>query len=433
MSSLPLSQKKILIFLAGLMLTLTPFFPRFIQAATFPDVEALHKNFSAVEYLAAIGTLKGYPDGTFKPDNTINRAELMKVLVAGQGYTPQVNTYHDCFPDVQKDWYAPYVCFAKEKGWVSGYPDGTFLPGNPVNRVEALKMAINALGLSSLLPEKITTALFDDTNNAEWYAPYLYVSKDLNLIEEQSGNYYPSNGMARSVVAENLFRTDVVASEAEDDCNNDSNNNGDCSEPSGWTTYARDFLEEAAEQFLEDNNLGDVIDEIKQAQQEAENENNNDDTPNTGDDDDSTGGSSTSGTTIDWDTGEESADDFLDMGDGFNLDTNGEGRVWYGWAQTSYVNYTEDDEKGRSDETDVEYVNFRLDEGGNNHWLYLTELQATANPASLYMDNELYNITASSDVQYDYSTDEAIKKLTHAGTIYTDDQRCHGRQDILST
>jgi len=180
------------------------------SASTFGDVASSNSNYVAIEYLVSIGTLEGYSDGTFKPNQTINRAELMKILVAGQGIDPDENTYKNCFPDVTTDWYAKYVCYAHEQGWVDGYPDGTFQPATTVNKVEEVKMLVNALGLSSMLPSSVSTTLFTDTDSSAWYAPYLYVAKDLNLLEISSGSFRPSGDMDRSGVAENIYRTLVV-------------------------------------------------------------------------------------------------------------------------------------------------------------------------------------------------------------------------------
>lgn len=174
---------------------------------TFTDVKDTHKNMPAIEYLVSIGTLQGYDDGTFKPGNTVNRAEIMKILVKGQGIDPDPSLYKDCFPDVTDEWFATSVCYAEAEGWVNGYLDGTFKPANTVNKVEAIKMLVNALGLDDRLPDSVTEALFDDTDSSQWYAPYLKVAKNLNLLEISSGNFNPTAGMNRAGISENIFRT----------------------------------------------------------------------------------------------------------------------------------------------------------------------------------------------------------------------------------
>jgi hypothetical protein len=177
-----------------------------VDSPSFSDVVAYHDNYAAIEYLVNIGTLEGYSDGTFQPENTVNRAELMKILVAGQEITPDEDTYNNCFPDVTTEWFAPYVCYAAEEGWVDGYPDGTFQPGNTVNRVEAMKMVINALGFDSMLSDDVNVYFFTDVDDDQWYSPYVYLAKSLGLLESTSGLFNPSNGMTRASVSENVFR-----------------------------------------------------------------------------------------------------------------------------------------------------------------------------------------------------------------------------------
>jgi len=78
--------------------------------------ETLQKDAEAINFLKENGIISGYSDGTFKPTNPLNRAELLKILVEGVGYSPDENVYKNCFSDVKEDWYAKYVCYAKEQG-----------------------------------------------------------------------------------------------------------------------------------------------------------------------------------------------------------------------------------------------------------------------------------------------------------------------------
>jgi len=92
------------------------------------------------------GKLKGYRDGTLRPDDTINRGEfaimMMRVLNKDDikeflDYPPDRN----CFPDL-KDWHAAEVCSFEEKGFIEGYPDGLFHPERDINFAEASKIII---------------------------------------------------------------------------------------------------------------------------------------------------------------------------------------------------------------------------------------------------------------------------------------------------
>jgi len=99
-------------------------------AAAFPDT-ADHPYRVAIDYVQSRGIVSGYPDGLYRPDDAINRAEFTKILVGGKVTERQlkecVAVLPSPFPDVVAgDWFAPYVCAAKHGGIIAGYPDGTF-------------------------------------------------------------------------------------------------------------------------------------------------------------------------------------------------------------------------------------------------------------------------------------------------------------------
>lgn len=161
-----------------------------------------HQNETAISYLYDNGIVEGYPDGTFKPDNNLTRAELMKILVLGAGYDPDENEYNGCFPDVGTDWFARYVCFAYENGWVEGYEDGEFKPGNNVLKVEALKMLLEIFSVRlNYFPE----SPFEDVGLDQWYSTYVITAAGLNLLEEE-GSYNPGDLITRGGVSENIYR-----------------------------------------------------------------------------------------------------------------------------------------------------------------------------------------------------------------------------------
>lgn len=163
-----------------------------------------HQNETAIQYLYDEGIVSGYPDGTFKPDNFLVRAELMKILVLGAGYDPSAEQYNNCFPDVKDEWFARYVCFAKQKGWVEGYPDGNFAPGVNVNKVEAIKMLLEIFKANILSG---FDTFYNDTEQGTWYFDYVTTAYDLGLLEEEAGtNYYPGLDIKRGQVSENIYR-----------------------------------------------------------------------------------------------------------------------------------------------------------------------------------------------------------------------------------
>ena len=175
------------------------------QAAVLNDIDG-SKNKSAILYLANKGVLSGYPDQTFKPNNVVNRAELIKILTASLGVTDLDG--RNCFPDVTDQWFAPYVCYGKSKGWVSGYADGNFRPSDAVNKVEAIKMLVNAYGYK--LNPTGSNLGFTDVTSTDWYTPYVEAAKSRNLVEEQSGSLNVSAGMTREKIAEYVYRAAFI-------------------------------------------------------------------------------------------------------------------------------------------------------------------------------------------------------------------------------
>lgn len=173
-------------------------------SANFYDVDASNKNYVAINFLFSKGVIKGYDDGSFRPYFVINRAEFLKMLIEGAGITPDPARYNSCFSDVVSDWYAPYVCYAKEKGWVEGYGDGTFKPANEVNKVEALKMLLKVNGVQ--VPTIVPFNPYSDVASGAWYAPYVVKAKELGILEEEGSVYSPGDSARRAGVAENIYR-----------------------------------------------------------------------------------------------------------------------------------------------------------------------------------------------------------------------------------
>jgi len=167
-----------------------------------------HRNEDAIRYLYGQKVVSGYEDSTYKPDNPINRAELLKILIEGKGAKPDAYENKNCFTDVTDDWYAKYVCYAKNQGWVSGYPDGTFLPNKVVSRSEAIKMLLAVNGVQG----DGTTGYdyFTDLDPNEWYYPFIMKAKKLGLIEELFGELKPNESMTRAKISEMLYRLMVI-------------------------------------------------------------------------------------------------------------------------------------------------------------------------------------------------------------------------------
>jgi uncharacterized secreted protein with C-terminal beta-propeller domain len=160
-------QINILLILA-MLLTVSPVQLLAQSSGNFSDVQERDLKYDAIQYLKSEQVIEGYQDGTFKPNNRINRAEFTKIIIASL-YTQQeidncLAVTNLSYPDVPQDsWFAPYVCVASQNGIVSGYPDGTFRPADNINFAEA----------SKIISESFDTNSSTLTESDEWYSNYV--------------------------------------------------------------------------------------------------------------------------------------------------------------------------------------------------------------------------------------------------------------------
>ena len=111
---------------------------------TFSDVADEAWYATAVKTLASLGMMDGYPDGTFRPDAPITRAEFATVALAF-AYDPASASCS--YTDVNANaWYYTYVAQATTYGWIGGYPDDSFRPNNSITRAEVAVIVNNMLG-----------------------------------------------------------------------------------------------------------------------------------------------------------------------------------------------------------------------------------------------------------------------------------------------
>ena len=139
----------------------------------YVDVDPTKWFNNAVSTLSNMGIINGYPDGTFRPNASITRAEFAKIAVSF--FKDHVReTMGDKFSDISGKWYTEYINLAAELAIVNGYPDGTFRPDNSINRAEAMTIVNNTLRRSPhkdhLLPEDDMITWPDNPKSAWYYA-----------------------------------------------------------------------------------------------------------------------------------------------------------------------------------------------------------------------------------------------------------------------
>jgi hypothetical protein len=193
------------IFAVGFWLLQTPNSTPELTALLFADVEETHPYERGVAYMVAHGYMRGYEDGSFRPEQHINRAEFAKVVV-DTAY-PE-NSGDICiaelrksllggaplFPDVPPNsWFEKYVCVALVYDLLAGYSDQTFRPATTINAAEASKVLALAFNLQI------------DTQEAEiWYMPYTeaLVRNGAFPVSIRS----PEAKLTRAELAEMLYR-----------------------------------------------------------------------------------------------------------------------------------------------------------------------------------------------------------------------------------
>jgi len=151
------------------------------QQNPFADVQLNNWFNNAVSTLANADLILGYPDGYFRPNQAMTRAEFSALVVRVMGYRHVTDIQHNAFTDISGHWAESYIHVAHLLGWVQGYGDGTFRPNQFITRAEVVALVNRALGrlpenTGDLLESMITWP--DNVNVNAWY--YLYIQEATN-------------------------------------------------------------------------------------------------------------------------------------------------------------------------------------------------------------------------------------------------------------
>lgn len=180
----------------------------------FGDVLRTHSQYVPINYLNEEGVINGYDDGTFKPDNTVNRAEVLKIILSGSNIDSPADFGESEFSDVPKDiWFAKYVMKAKQLGIVKGDgTDGSFSPARSVNKAEFLKMLLEANQVKAEALEA-AESIAEDVSREDWFAPYINYALSVGLIAKNTqGQVEPSKQLTRAEVAEMMYLLNLIRS-----------------------------------------------------------------------------------------------------------------------------------------------------------------------------------------------------------------------------
>ncbi len=173
-----------------------------VFASSFSDVADTEPYVQAVSSLNQLGIITGYPDGTFKPDNDVTRAEFCAMLMRTMGYGDIGAATSDELPfsdvsDSNSDisWAIKNISTAYKMGIVNGYEDGTFKPSNNVAYEEAVKMVVCALGYGTAISVDVTP----------WYANYMSQAASIGLLKNAQNLGSAEKPASRACIAQMLY------------------------------------------------------------------------------------------------------------------------------------------------------------------------------------------------------------------------------------
>lgn len=175
-----------------------------VQAAPrYNDVPMTHPAFTSIEYLSDQGVVAGYGDGSFRPDTPFTRAQLAKTLASGLRWG-LIKPEEPRFSDVAADsWAYPYVETAAARKVMDGYPDGSFRPNLPLTRAQALLHLVAAAGWK---PKYSPSPHFLDVGTRHRLYPYLETAYYQGIVTpDEDGNFNPNAPASRAFVSTMVY------------------------------------------------------------------------------------------------------------------------------------------------------------------------------------------------------------------------------------
>ncbi|MCD1260355.1 S-layer homology domain-containing protein [Paenibacillus athensensis] len=159
---------------------------------SFSDIRG-HWAEAAIRDGAGRGWIDGYPDGAFRPDEPVTRAEFALMLeraLSADGDAAEAADFRD--GPLIPGWARAAVARAVRSGWIDGYPDGTFRPAAFISRTEAAVLIARAGGAET---PAAAAPFADDAAIADWAKPYIEAAREAKLVEGQAGGRFEPDAL----------------------------------------------------------------------------------------------------------------------------------------------------------------------------------------------------------------------------------------------
>ncbi|MFC1749895.1 S41 family peptidase [Pseudomonadota bacterium] len=180
-----------------------------VVLASFSDVPQTHSQYDEITALESQRVLGGYSDGTFRPDDFINRAAFLKATFTSTGYSPDPGIYETVYWDVPSDiWFAPYIKIAYDLGLMKVSPTNpNAYPSDPIINIEGLKILMPLQGIPSPLVDNNTNLIFGDVKNDAAYAYIIKAAQNSGLyIDRHEPFFRPFEKLTRGDAAELIYK-----------------------------------------------------------------------------------------------------------------------------------------------------------------------------------------------------------------------------------
>ncbi len=183
-------------------------------ATTFKDLPATNDHYEPVKELAARGVIKGYEDGTYKPNASVTRGQAAKIIALSLGLDTK-NVKNPGFKDISTSHaYYGEIAALVEAGIITGFPeDSTYRPGDTLTRAQMSKIISIAFGLPE---ETEITNTFVDVKTGHWYKGYVQTLVSHNITKGTTPTTFePSSPVRRGQLASFVIRAEQAVNQGE--------------------------------------------------------------------------------------------------------------------------------------------------------------------------------------------------------------------------
>ena len=158
------------------------------------------------------GFINGYPDGSFRPDNAITRAEFM--VLVNKAFEFEIKGSINYIDVANTDWYCDAIRVASASSYIEGYPDGSMKPNNPISRQEVT--VILSKITSTQINSGIVTAFSDANEIAPWAKDSVEAAVTKGYMQGYpDGTFKPKNNITRAEAVITLNKTLTVKEDKE--------------------------------------------------------------------------------------------------------------------------------------------------------------------------------------------------------------------------